>query len=78
MPNDSGMTLKRQPKEEVLGTDTVASKLITDRHFCWKKSNSSYRYRIVLPDELISRLHYKERSVEIIGESLLLQIQILS
>ena len=33
---------------------TVVSKFITDRHFCWGKFISNYRYRIVLPEELIS------------------------
>ena len=30
---------------------TIVSKLITDRHFCLKGTNSNYRYRIVLPEE---------------------------
>ena len=33
---------------------TVVSKLITDRHFFWEELISNYRYRIVLPEELIS------------------------
>ena len=33
---------------------TVVSKLITDRHFFWGVLISNYRYRIELPEELIS------------------------
>ena len=33
---------------------TVVSKLITGRHFFWGKLISKYRYRIVLPEELIA------------------------
>ena len=33
---------------------TVVSKLITDRHFFWEELISNYRYRIELPEELIS------------------------
>ena len=34
--------------------DTVVSKTIADRHFGWGELISDYRYRIVLPEELIS------------------------
>ena len=33
---------------------TVVSKLITDRDFFWEEFISDYRYRIALPEELIS------------------------
>ena len=33
---------------------TVVSKLITDRHFSWEELIANYRYRIALPEELIS------------------------
>ena len=33
---------------------TVVSKLITDRDFSWEELISNYRYRIALPEELIS------------------------
>ena len=33
---------------------TVVSKLITDRDFFWEELISDYRYRIALPEELIS------------------------
>ena len=34
--------------------DTVVAKLSTDRYFFWKKLTSTYRYRIVMPEELVS------------------------
>ena len=34
--------------------NTVVSKLITDRDFFWEELISDYRYRIALPEELIS------------------------
>ena len=34
--------------------NTVVSKLITDRDFVWGALISNYRYRIELPEELIS------------------------
>ena len=34
--------------------NTVVSKLITDRDFFWGELISDYRYRIELPEELIS------------------------
>ena len=35
-------------------SNTVVSKLITDRDFFWEEFVSDYRYRIALPEELIS------------------------
>ena len=34
--------------------NTVVSQLITDRHFFWGELISNYRYRIELPEEVIT------------------------
>ena len=56
--------------------NTVVSKFITDRHFSWGAWISNSRYRIVLPEELIS---ITETDLwEFQQKNLSLQIQILS
>ena len=48
-PNRKKKKKTRTSAQEEEDKPTVASKMITDRHFLW-----DYRYRIVLPEELIS------------------------
>ena len=45
-------TYKKLPAASLI--NTVVSKLITDRLFFWEDLLSNYRYRIALPEELIS------------------------